>query len=854
VEPSEQERRREIEAIFVPENELPDPVEVLSPSGRFRLLIRGYRTRPGCWSYSRGTVIRVADGAEVCDIKRNYCTFHHSFVLRRGEEWLLAGRSYMSQTIVNLETGVEHEPAGKAYDGAAFCWAKGFISPDGQTLVVDGCQWACPYEYRFFDFADPARGWPALPIDPEATVEIVGERPPIWIDERTCECCETSGDKDDELCARTRLRRDGGRMLVVERWVSDDEQRRRAEAERAEAAVEAWRTRYCGEDPLYLQMRRLATEHALPDDGFVAWGRREQELVVTKHFRRGEPRASADLLWGAERGPITVRLYDERGMHFKDVEHERGERGMQLAIELIAARFAASEPGAAHSMDTSWFAVDDEGHVAVFDSGEAGAVPEVFLETHGHQYDTDELHELLLEGDPRPIYDVSDLCVVDDGQLLVADWESGTRGAKPFDADPLRDTTEWLVWLRNERRLENLPDLRRLPTADGKVIAHGLLQRRQLRALRQAHAICRAWCHARPELDRWGVYCYSHGDRYENWISGPYSRDRAPRTPLRLDAIAPEARRIVETVRFEGLRFAQAARIQPVEHHACSSWQHSFVSCAGDDQIALPEGPARFSSVPGVHPVLGAAQLAAEALGEPRRPRHLGGPAPALTAPDKLELLRWICRALEPAAQPRERMQMERVLKAIADDPQRAAQHPPEGRERRRLMQLERLASGDTGESHLVAVARHAAGAAADIIAARDAEITPRVREATRLAVGVVGGGAIPDLTVEGFLAALDGELLRRELQRAAEERAGARPAVRRVLWRGLRDGAACAWIARLEATGDDRYGVLIELGGEWTWSVGDRDDVCAHVPEAMFAEAAEAVVRAEAVMQISAS
>lgn len=30
---------------------------------------------------------------------------------------------------------------------------------------------------------------------------------------------------------------------------------------------------------------------------------------------------------------------------------------------------------AAHSMDTTWFAVDRDGHVAVFDSGEAGAVP-----------------------------------------------------------------------------------------------------------------------------------------------------------------------------------------------------------------------------------------------------------------------------------------------------------------------------------------------------------------------------------------------------------------------------------------------------------------------------------------------
>lgn len=32
---------------------------------------------------------------------------------------------------------------------------------------------------------------------------------------------------------------------------------------------------------------------------------------------------------------------------------------------------------AAHSMDTTWFAVDAEGSIAIFDTGEGGAVPEV---------------------------------------------------------------------------------------------------------------------------------------------------------------------------------------------------------------------------------------------------------------------------------------------------------------------------------------------------------------------------------------------------------------------------------------------------------------------------------------------
>ena len=33
---------------------------------------------------------------------------------------------------------------------------------------------------------------------------------------------------------------------------------------------------------------------------------------------------------------------------------------------------------AAHSMDTDWFAIDNDGNIGVFDSGEGGAVPDLF--------------------------------------------------------------------------------------------------------------------------------------------------------------------------------------------------------------------------------------------------------------------------------------------------------------------------------------------------------------------------------------------------------------------------------------------------------------------------------------------
>jgi hypothetical protein len=193
---------------FIEANVEPDAFrEELSPSGRFRLLIRQYGTKPGCWGYSRGTVFRTDDGREVCDIKRNYCTFNHSFVVKDGQEWLLSGSDYMGQSIVNLDTGERFDKLPK---GEEFCWDAHWLSKDGKTLVVDGCYWACPYEYRFFDFSNPATGWPELAVVPEDCFLEAGYPVPEWADDGTVKCfkshkCFKSLDKrewdisDEEL-------------------------------------------------------------------------------------------------------------------------------------------------------------------------------------------------------------------------------------------------------------------------------------------------------------------------------------------------------------------------------------------------------------------------------------------------------------------------------------------------------------------------------------------------------------------------------------------------------------------------------------------------------------------------------
>ncbi|WP_438020347.1 hypothetical protein WMF18_15295 [Sorangium sp. So ce315] len=67
--------------------------------------------------------------------------------------------------MIELDTGRrrDHLPA-EAAEGVGFCRTDMRFEPSAAMLVVEGCIWACPYEFRFFDFSDPMSGWPEKPI------------------------------------------------------------------------------------------------------------------------------------------------------------------------------------------------------------------------------------------------------------------------------------------------------------------------------------------------------------------------------------------------------------------------------------------------------------------------------------------------------------------------------------------------------------------------------------------------------------------------------------------------------------------------------------------------------------------
>lgn len=305
-----------------------DGVErVTSPSGRYQLAIDDLAQT------SRGIVTRLSDGAIVCDLTRNFDTFHHTFVVKGDREYLIAGRSYMSQTIVDLDRGAEYEPPGDQEDGGAFIWVSAFLSPGGNTLAVDGCIWACPYEVRFFDFTNPAAGWPALPIREREYLES-GALRPIWLDARTIEVHQH--DRDGQPSERTRLERRGTEMVVIESWVSDAEKERRAAYARSEAELDAWWATFRRSDPMYLRLVELVHSHALPGD-MLAY--RPGAKRIVQYFRRAEPKAAADLHWDVEAETLRIQLYDSSENAIENRSYDATLAGIEAAVAAIAEVF-----------------------------------------------------------------------------------------------------------------------------------------------------------------------------------------------------------------------------------------------------------------------------------------------------------------------------------------------------------------------------------------------------------------------------------------------------------------------------------------------------------------------------------
>jgi hypothetical protein len=209
-------------------------------------------------------------------------------------------------------------------------------------------------------------------------------------------------------------------------------------------------------------------------------------------------------------------------------------------------------------MDTMWFGVDDDGHVAAFWSGEAGAVPADASE----EIDAPEERRL-----DAPIVFVRD---THEG---IACLEPGQE-RRPHRRMPGGATA--IVFVTSLDAVRGL--LRRglaLPV-DGDPGPAILLPKLDHGVLRQIHDA--GACVACRDAAMWpfaqeGIFFYEH--LCDNWIAGPYGLIERPREPITARDLPASV--AAGLVRIPG-RFAAHALVQPARHLPCEVWGEAYAS------------------------------------------------------------------------------------------------------------------------------------------------------------------------------------------------------------------------------------------------------------------------------------
>jgi len=230
---------------------------------------------------------------------------------------------------------------------------------------------------------------------------------------------------------------------------------------------------------------------------------------------------------------------------------------------------------AAHSMDTVWFAVDRDGHVAQFESGEAGAVPEA-----AYREDYDQIMDALREALPE-----TTAIVHREGRIeptVTPNLQYPDRSALMFlrTLEPL--AAELAAGLARE-----------VPAATGVAVKFERLPADVARRIHEQEACL--GCFSLYEDDerfhpaRHGLFSYSH--LCENWISGPYGRLESPAQSVTLDALPPELRKEVAAVRFSALCFHETSVLQPVSHAPCGSWENEYLEVDFETRRPMPDEP-----------------------------------------------------------------------------------------------------------------------------------------------------------------------------------------------------------------------------------------------------------------------
>jgi len=225
-------------------------------------------------------------------------------------------------------------------------------------------------------------------------------------------------------------------------------------------------------------------------------------------------------------------------------------------------------------MDSSWFAVDADGHVGYFRTGEAGAMP--------HAGVTGDAAEQLIERLARAVPPTE--AIHDPRGHLLPGHDRG------LDHEVQLAAQDWgvLLFVTSLAPLQSDIEAGRatpVRAAEGYAVLLTRLTAEQVRRLNESGVVVTSTYYfdgSESERDRparFGLFEYRH--LCENWISGPYGRVHLPARPLHIDQLPPEVRKRLKDATLDGACFGDTPHVQPAEHWDCHSWEGEWQGVDG---------------------------------------------------------------------------------------------------------------------------------------------------------------------------------------------------------------------------------------------------------------------------------
>lgn len=305
---------------------------------------------------SGASVYREGEEKPLFVLHRNYGIFPYKIIEDHpnGHDYMICGEDYQGQTVLELDTGSRRDflPA-EAKEGFGFCWSEFRFDVASQLLIVEGCIWAAPYEFRFYDFSDPMNGWKEIEADDiidsdgggQTWPEIIGTRVKVFQNK-----LDEHYKASDTILSIKSFELKNNKLVFVSEWVSEEEQKERADRAVARKRYEEWETNFRSNDPLYLLYKKIVEEdetlspesyesHGITYDGWCPdfkkkekrWCRRiiTRPKVPAKEKPKGY---SVDLEWAVDTGPVKLVVYkDGNTVEHKFFEHSVD--GMREAFE-----------------------------------------------------------------------------------------------------------------------------------------------------------------------------------------------------------------------------------------------------------------------------------------------------------------------------------------------------------------------------------------------------------------------------------------------------------------------------------------------------------------------------------------